>query len=155
MPENHAFYFFKSGHIIPPPHPQSLPFLQLHPLGSSLQLHFFLTLSLRFLLSQSTNSFSSCSTSSPPPEGLPEVSLLWHGMPVASGRKLQGGRFMRAGSWRVRVLAPPCSLSASSRQPKPLELSFKKFHLILCCSPVLSEMKPCLWELTIHGQISQ
>ena len=111
--------------------PTSLHFLQLHPLGSSLQLHFFLTLSLRLLPSQSTDSSSSYSTSSPSPEGLLEVSLLWHGVLVVSRRKLQGGRFMRVGSWRVRVLAPPCSLSASSWQPRPPELSFKKFHLLI------------------------
>ena len=39
----------KPNHIITLPHPQSLPLLQLHSLGSSLQLHFFLTLSFRLL----------------------------------------------------------------------------------------------------------
>ena len=39
----------KPNHIMTLPHPQSLHFLQLHPLGSSFQLHFFLTLSLRLL----------------------------------------------------------------------------------------------------------
>ena len=39
----------KPSHIITLQHPQSLLFLQLHPLGKSFQLHFFLTLSLRLL----------------------------------------------------------------------------------------------------------